>query len=164
MKRTFLAICVSGLLLGGPVFAGGDKGKGEEVKLQDLPTQVQDSLKKEAGNGEIGAIHKMTAKDGRVYYKAEVTKDGKSMDLKVDETGKAVKKHEGSMKEQGTQGSQTEQRSTDPLQQGGQEQAAPGGQEQGAPSGGQEQGAPSGGQEPQGGQGEQGGTQSPQPY
>jgi uncharacterized membrane protein YkoI len=79
------------LALALPAHAEGKKKK-EEVKLADCPAAVQQTIKDNAGGGEILEVEKATKKDGTVVYEAEVKKaDGKKVEVKVAADGKLLK-------------------------------------------------------------------------
>jgi uncharacterized membrane protein YkoI len=71
----------------------GDKDKDEQeqqVTLEQLPAAVRATLESEAAGGTITEIVKET-KDGAVVYEADVTKDGKKLEVKIAEDGKLIK-------------------------------------------------------------------------
>jgi len=81
---------VVALALALPAHAEGKKKK-EDVKLADCPAAVQQTIKDNAGGGEILEVEKATKKDGTVVYEAEVKKaDGKKVDVKVAADGKLL--------------------------------------------------------------------------
>ena len=82
------------LALALPALAEGKEGKEgkkkEEIKLTDCPAAVQQTIKDNAGGGEILEVEK-SAKKGAVVYAAEVKKaDGKKIDIKVAADGKLI--------------------------------------------------------------------------
>jgi uncharacterized membrane protein YkoI len=78
------------LALALPAHAEGKKK--EEVKLADRPAALQQTVKDNAGGGEILEVEKATKKDGTVVYEAEVKKaDGKKVEVKVAADGKLLK-------------------------------------------------------------------------
>jgi hypothetical protein len=79
------------LALALPALAEGKEGKKkEEIKLSDCPAAVQQTIKDNAGSGEILEVEK-SAKKGAVVYEAEVKKaDGKKVDIKVAADGKLI--------------------------------------------------------------------------
>jgi len=82
---------VVALALALPAHAEGKKKK-EDVKLADCPAAVQQTIKDNAGGGEILEVEKATKKDGTVVYEAEVKKaDGRKVDVKVAADGKLLK-------------------------------------------------------------------------
>ena len=83
-----------GLGLGSHALAGENESahEHEAVKMDDAPTPVQASLKKEAKGGEIEELRKETRKDGTVIYEAEVVKDGKGRDIELSAEGKVLKR------------------------------------------------------------------------
>lgn len=58
-----------------------------QLALADVPSAVQATITKEAGNGKINEVEKETRKDGKVVYEAEVMIDGKEHDILVAEDG-----------------------------------------------------------------------------
>ena len=83
------------LALALPALAEGKEGKEgkkkEEIKLTDCPAAVQQTVKDNAGGGEILEVEKSTKKDGAVVYEAEVKQaDGKKIDIKVKADGKLI--------------------------------------------------------------------------
>jgi uncharacterized membrane protein YkoI len=81
------------LALALPAIAGEKEGKKKkEIKLGDCPAAVQQTIKDNAGGGEILEVEKATKKDGAVVYEAEVKKtDGKKVEVKVAADGKLLK-------------------------------------------------------------------------
>jgi len=82
------------LALALPAVAGEKEGKKkeQEIKLGDCPAAVQQTIKDNAGGGEILEVEKATQKDGSVVYEAEVKKtDGKKIEVKVAADGKLLK-------------------------------------------------------------------------
>jgi len=68
-----------------------DKENEEVVMaLNDIPAAVAQTIKREAGSGTIGKIEK-DEEDGKVEYSAEITKDGKKMEIDVAADGKLIK-------------------------------------------------------------------------
>jgi len=71
-------------------------GKSEEVKWADVPANVQKTISKHMGGGEIEEIKKETrTTDGKslTIYEAKVRKpgpSGKKIEIEVDEDGKLV--------------------------------------------------------------------------
>ena len=93
-----LAVAMLGLLgvgcSAGPLgaLARGDDDEGAvEVKLEDCPKAVQDTIKQEAGSGKIEEIEKET-ENGRTLYEAEVVIGGKTYELTVGEDGTLIGK------------------------------------------------------------------------
>ena len=83
------------LVLALPALAEGKEGKEgkkkEEIKLADCPAAVQQTIKDNAGGGEILEVEKATKKDGTVVYEVEVKKaDGKKVDIEVAADGKLI--------------------------------------------------------------------------
>jgi hypothetical protein len=80
------------LVLGTATVRAGDKEKQDEQKvtLDQLPAVVKEALVKAADGGVIKEIEKEVEK-GKTVYEAEVVKDGKKTEIKVDETGRVLK-------------------------------------------------------------------------
>jgi hypothetical protein len=83
------------LALALPALAEGKEGtegkKKAEIKLTDCPAAVQQTIKDNAGGGEILEVEKSAKKEGAVVYEAEVKKaDGKKIDIKVAADGKLI--------------------------------------------------------------------------
>lgn len=57
-----------------------------ELSLDQVPAVVRDALVREAGGAKIDTVERET-EDGRVVYEAEVTVDGKTLEIEVDATG-----------------------------------------------------------------------------
>ena len=85
---------VSGLLVFGTTEASAERGekcrKEEKVTLAQVPAAVSNALVTATAGGTIEEIVK-EVKDGKVFYEADFTKDGKSMEIKLDESGKVLK-------------------------------------------------------------------------
>ena len=83
------------------VMAGECKGKeGKEAKetettvtIDQIPTAVAQTLQNAAGDGTIDEIEQET-EDGVTIYSAEITKDGKKIDVEVAADGKLLKTEE----------------------------------------------------------------------
>ena len=91
---TLLLAGALGLGLGGRVFADENESGHEHqsVKMAELPSAVQATLKKEAKGGKIEELRKETRKDGSVIYEAEIVKSGKGRDIEVNADGKVVER------------------------------------------------------------------------
>ncbi len=63
----------------------------ENVKLEDCPQAVQDTLKKASAGGKIEEIAKET-ENGKVVYEADVVIDGDEYEVKVADDGKLLSK------------------------------------------------------------------------
>ena len=61
----------------------------EAVKLEDCPAPVQATIKAQVGSGKINLIEKIL-KDGVTYYEAEITKDGKDLEVFIALDGKVM--------------------------------------------------------------------------
>ena len=69
----------------------GEKNK-EKLKLADCPAAVQQTIKDNAGGGEVKEVEKTTKKDGAVVYEADAKKaDGKKVEVQVAADGKLIK-------------------------------------------------------------------------
>src|SRR5437773_952668 len=89
MRRLAIWITAAALCGSAPAWANHGKKRHHGMKMEDAPTAVQQSLRQEAAGGNIEELHK-EKRDGQVLYEAEVVKDGKGTDVKVDENGKIV--------------------------------------------------------------------------
>ena len=72
--------------------AGKEGKKKEEIKLGDRPAAIQETIKANAGGGQIIEVEKMTKKGGSVVYEAELKQTGgKKIEVKVAADGKLIK-------------------------------------------------------------------------
>jgi len=62
------------------------------IKLEDVPKAAQDSIKREIGSAQIVKVEEETYADGKVVYEAEARKGGDVLEVKVDPSGKLLKK------------------------------------------------------------------------
>jgi uncharacterized membrane protein YkoI len=62
----------------------------EESTLAQIPPAARTAIEKAAGNGKVSAVEKLT-EGGNVFYEAQVTKGGKTSEVKVDASGAAAK-------------------------------------------------------------------------
>ncbi len=96
MRKTIVAISIAVIgSLACPVFLTAAEEKEETVKMADLPTAVQTTIKDKAGKKEIVKIEKKT-EEGKTVYEAVVNKKGKQWAIEVDASGKFLKKYEES--------------------------------------------------------------------
>ena len=103
MKQTIAAVSIAVIgSLACPVFLTAAEEKEETVKMSDLPTAVQTTIKDKAGSNEIVKIEKKT-EQGKTVYEAVVNKNGKQWSIEVNEKGKFLKEYEES-KEKGEKG------------------------------------------------------------
>jgi hypothetical protein len=65
--------------------------KEQPVSLDQLPAAVKSTLMKEAGDGKVQEIERMTQR-GRTVYEADVMMEGKKWELTVREDGQLLKK------------------------------------------------------------------------
>ena len=69
-----------------------DRDENEQpVAMDQLPPAVRATLTKEAGQGKIEEIDKLTLR-GRTVYEADVILDGKKWELRVREDGQFLRK------------------------------------------------------------------------
>ena len=68
-----------------------DNGKEQAVTMDQLPANVKATLAREAGNGKVEEIDRMTM-HGKTVYEADVTMDGKKWEIMVREDGQLLKK------------------------------------------------------------------------
>ena len=72
--------------------ADDDRDENEQpVAMDQLPPAVRATLTKEAGQGKIEEIDKLTLR-GRTVYEADVILDGKKWELRVREDGQFLRK------------------------------------------------------------------------
>jgi uncharacterized membrane protein YkoI len=96
MKKIIAAISIAVIgSLACPVFLTAAEEQEETVKMSDLPTAVQTTIKDKAGSNEIMKIEKKTEK-GKTVYEAVVNKKGKEWSIEVDANGKFLKQYEES--------------------------------------------------------------------
>jgi uncharacterized membrane protein YkoI len=69
----------------------GDEEESEAVTIDEVPQAVKDTLLKEADGGTVEEIEKET-EDGKTVYGADIVKDDKKFELKVDENGQLLSK------------------------------------------------------------------------
>ena len=69
---------------------GGGK-KETKVTMDQVPAAVKATLEAQAEGGKITEIEK-EMKHGKAVYEAEIMKDGKKIEVKVDEAGKIIPK------------------------------------------------------------------------
>ena len=103
MKRWILmaslAIAAGGLITmqacaTAPTMAKAEMAKEADevkVKLEDCPKAVQETLKKEIGDGKIEDIA-MEKEDGKVIYEADAEIGGKDYEIKVSADGRLISK------------------------------------------------------------------------
>src|SRR5260370_24120503 len=102
MKKTIAAISIAVIgSLACPVFLTAAEEKEEAVKMSDLPTAVQTTIKDKAGSNEIMRLEKKT-EHGKIVYEAVVNKNGKEWSIEVNANGKFLKEYkESKEKEKG---------------------------------------------------------------
>ena len=96
MKHIVPLIAVATVLTLGvwtPAFA--DEENEQTVKMSDLPTAVQTTIKDKAGSNEIIKIEKKT-EGGKAVYEAVVNKKGEEWSIEVDANGKFLKQYKES--------------------------------------------------------------------
>jgi hypothetical protein len=89
MTKVAIWVTAAAMFGAAPAWAHGKKHHRNAIEMNDAPTAVQMTLRQEAGGGTIEELHK-EKRDGQVLYEAEVVKDGKGTDVKVDVNGKVV--------------------------------------------------------------------------
>ena len=87
-----------------PLFA--EEENEQTVKMSDLPTAVQATIKDKAGSNKIEKIEKKTEK-GKTVYEAVVKKNGQEWSIEVDANGKFLKEYQES-KEKKEKGEENE--------------------------------------------------------
>ncbi len=92
MKRTMISLIAAVGLCGAavPALAHGESNGGEHVSMSDLPTPVQDTIKREAKSNRVEEIRKSTDKSGSEVYKAEVVEGKRGTDLTIASDGKLL--------------------------------------------------------------------------
>jgi len=65
-------------------------GTEEDMELSAMPDAAQKALTAQAAGGPISGGEKAVDKDNKVTYEADITKDGKKMEVAVDADGKVV--------------------------------------------------------------------------
>jgi uncharacterized membrane protein YkoI len=88
MKKTIAVMIASGALVAGLAMAQEKK-----VKMQDLPTAVQQAVKEHSQGATIKGLA-MEIEKGKKLYEAELSVNGKSRDITFDEQGKLVSAEE----------------------------------------------------------------------
>jgi hypothetical protein len=101
MKRTIAAISLAVIAgLACPVAFSAEEENEQTVKMSDLPTAVQTTIKDKAGSDQIIKVEKKT-EDGKTVYEAVVDKSGKEWSIEVNDQGKFLKEYqEGKEKEE----------------------------------------------------------------
>ena len=88
---SIVAVLMSaGLSLG--VVAQAAEHKGETVKMNSLPSDVQKTIQEKAAGGEIVRVMREDDTNGRWNYEVMVKTNGKMWQFEVDPKGKFVKK------------------------------------------------------------------------
>jgi len=96
MKKIIAAISIA--VIGSlvcPIFLTAGEEKEEIVKMSDLPTAVQTTIKDKAGSNELVKIEKKT-EEGKTVYEAVVNKKGEEWSIEVDANGKFLKQYQES--------------------------------------------------------------------
>ena len=96
MKKTIAAISIAVIAgLACPAVFSAEEENEQTVKMSDLPTAVQTTIKDKAGSNEIVKIEKKS-ENGKTVYEAVVNKNGKEWSIEVNEKGKFLKQYEES--------------------------------------------------------------------
>lgn len=82
---TALIIATSLCAVAPTAFADSDR----DMKLEDVPQAVRDTIKREVKTGHITQIER-EEHDGRTYFEVEYTTGAKRFELHVGETGKVL--------------------------------------------------------------------------
>lgn len=86
------------LAAGAALFAGcASQGRDEQetpVTLDAVPAAVREAIRTESGGAPVGKIVKED-ENGKTVYEATITKDGKTYDVEMDETGKILERESG---------------------------------------------------------------------
>lgn len=76
--------------------AQADEKKAEKtekiVKLEEVPKPAQEAIKREVGTSPLLKVEEETYPDGKVVYEAEARKGADVLEVKVDPSGKLLKK------------------------------------------------------------------------
>ena len=83
------------LTLGAWTTLSAEEENEQTVKMSDLPTAAQTTIKDKAGSNEIVKIEKKMEK-GKTVYEAVVNKNGKEWSIEVNANGKFLKQYEES--------------------------------------------------------------------
>src|SRR5258707_11208587 len=96
MKKTVAAVSIAIIAgLACPAVFSAEEENEQAVKMSDLPSAVQTTIKDKAGSNEIERIEKKTEK-GETVYEAVVNKNGKEWSIEVNASGKFLKQYEES--------------------------------------------------------------------
>jgi peptidase YpeB-like protein len=82
------------LLAGAVLFTGCANSKGHNEKevpmtLDALPAAVRETVRNESGGAPVGKIVRET-EHGKTVYEATITKDGRTYEVDIDESGKVL--------------------------------------------------------------------------
>ena len=66
---------------------------GEELKVENLPKNVQEAVKATVGKGKISEVEK-GKEDGKVVYEIDYEANGKQYEMKVSADGKVLENKE----------------------------------------------------------------------
>ena len=90
------------VLAGAALFAGCANQNHEEqetpVTLDSVPAAVREAIRTESGGAPVQKIVREDEK-GKTIYEATITKDGKTYEVEMDETGKILERESGDDKE-----------------------------------------------------------------
>src|SRR5947199_10423031 len=96
MRKTIAAISIAVIAgLACPALFSAEEENEQTVKMSDLPTAVQTTIKDKAGSNEIIKIEKKT-EGGKTVYEAVVNKKGEEWSIEVDANGKFLKQYKES--------------------------------------------------------------------
>src|SRR6266404_9940059 len=96
MKKTIAAISIAVIAgLACPVVFSTEEENEQTVKMSDLSSAVQTTIKDKAGSNQIIKIEKKT-EEGKTVYEAVVNKSGKEWSIEVSEQGKFLKEYQES--------------------------------------------------------------------
>ena len=90
--RNVLIIAASAALLAGCANQGRDEQE-VQVTLDDVPAAVREAIRTESGGAPVGKITRENEK-GKAVYEARITKDGKTYDVEMDESGKILERED----------------------------------------------------------------------
>ena len=64
-----------------------------EVTLDQVPPAVKETISRESGGAPVGKIARED-ENGKAVYEAMITKNGKTFEVEIDETGKVLEREE----------------------------------------------------------------------
>lgn len=87
MKKWMVAVAAAGgIVLAAPLVYADD------VRMDDLPRPVRDTVQREIGQGQISEIERDREPEGTVY-EVEYRENGQKFELDVGEDGHVIRRH-----------------------------------------------------------------------